>query len=309
LKTSDPTYRPGLRIRKASVAILLLAIAAMTSGPGAPDARAQTQARPLAQQMDHPAAIREMPPQMETRFAASKAVLQPPARAWIEQQARIEGQKPAPDLAAMEAAIRARFGNRQAGAAVSHATAGAAPARGAVPVSGTFQQMGGLGEGDIAEIVFLVMMQASKDAENDLRQIMAEAKAIAAAKQKLRELINPAGREFAAAAASNGKTPASAPCNIPACRALADGAMRLSTMTAQTRHPLRYSVPGQMSYAQAQQELDKMKQDLDSMSELGETESLKLQMAMDRRSKAIEMLSNVMKKMDATSSAIVQNLK
>ncbi len=51
------------------------------------------------------------------------------------------------------------------------------------------------------------------------------------------------------------------------------------------------------------------KKDLDSMSELGETESLRLQMAMDRLSKMMTALSNILKKIDSTSESIVQNLK
>jgi hypothetical protein len=51
------------------------------------------------------------------------------------------------------------------------------------------------------------------------------------------------------------------------------------------------------------------KSDLDSLSELGETESLRLQMAMDRLSKLMTTLSNMLKKMDDTAVGIVQNLK
>ena len=48
---------------------------------------------------------------------------------------------------------------------------------------------------------------------------------------------------------------------------------------------------------------------LDSMSEMGEMESLRLQMAMDRLSKMMSTLSNLLKKISDTSSAITQNLK
>lgn len=48
---------------------------------------------------------------------------------------------------------------------------------------------------------------------------------------------------------------------------------------------------------------------LDSMSEMGETESLRLQMAMDRMSKMMSTLSNLLKKASDTSSSITQNLK
>ena len=60
-------------------------------------------------------------------------------------------------------------------------------------------------------------------------------------------------------------------------------------------------------------ELDKllveMNQKKDNMSEMGEMESLRLQMAMDRLSKMMSTLSNLMKKMSDTQSTITQNLK
>jgi hypothetical protein len=56
-------------------------------------------------------------------------------------------------------------------------------------------------------------------------------------------------------------------------------------------------------------QLRQLQDDLDSMSELGEVESLRLQMAMDRLSKMISTLSNVLKKLSDTSSAVIQNLK
>jgi hypothetical protein len=55
--------------------------------------------------------------------------------------------------------------------------------------------------------------------------------------------------------------------------------------------------------------VDVMKNDLDSMSELGETESLRLQMAMDRLSKMMSTLSNLLKKTSDTANSIVENLK
>lgn len=52
-----------------------------------------------------------------------------------------------------------------------------------------------------------------------------------------------------------------------------------------------------------------MKRDLDSMSEMGETESLRLQMSMDRMSKMMSTLSNLLKKISDTAQSITQNLK
>ena len=55
--------------------------------------------------------------------------------------------------------------------------------------------------------------------------------------------------------------------------------------------------------------VDKMKNDLDSMSEMGEMESLRLQMAMDRLNKMMATLSNILKKISDTSQQITQNIK
>lgn len=53
----------------------------------------------------------------------------------------------------------------------------------------------------------------------------------------------------------------------------------------------------------------KESKDLDALSELSSTESLRLQMAMDRLSKMMSTLSNLLKKISDTASAITQNLK
>ena len=55
--------------------------------------------------------------------------------------------------------------------------------------------------------------------------------------------------------------------------------------------------------------VDKMKTDLNSMNEMGEMESLRLQMAMNRLSKMMSMMSNMLKQMSNTAQAIIQNMK
>ena len=54
---------------------------------------------------------------------------------------------------------------------------------------------------------------------------------------------------------------------------------------------------------------DDLKVKLDGMNEMSEMTSLRLQMTMDRRSKFIETLSNIMKKVGTTMDTITQNLK
>ena len=52
-----------------------------------------------------------------------------------------------------------------------------------------------------------------------------------------------------------------------------------------------------------------MKGRLDEMNEISEMTSRRLQMLMDRRSKFLQTLSNIMKKISSTQDALVQNLK
>lgn len=66
---------------------------------------------------------------------------------------------------------------------------------------------------------------------------------------------------------------------------------------------------GQPSKAELDSQIDQLKNDLDSMSEMGEMESLRLQMAMDRMSKMMSTLSNLLKKISDTSQSITQNIK
>jgi hypothetical protein len=50
-------------------------------------------------------------------------------------------------------------------------------------------------------------------------------------------------------------------------------------------------------------------QQLDGMNEMSEMTSLRLQMTMDRRSKFISTLSQMMKKISTTQDTLVQNMK
>jgi hypothetical protein len=52
-----------------------------------------------------------------------------------------------------------------------------------------------------------------------------------------------------------------------------------------------------------------LKDALDSMNEMSETTSLRLQMTMDRRSKFIETLSNLLRKISIIEQALVKNMK
>jgi hypothetical protein len=69
------------------------------------------------------------------------------------------------------------------------------------------------------------------------------------------------------------------------------------------------SKPSTITPAQLKSIQQNLQSQLDAMNEMSEMTSMRLQMGMDRRSKFVEALSNVMKKIDSTQETIVQNMK
>jgi hypothetical protein len=133
-----------------------------------------------------------------------------------------------------------------------------------------------LAAGDVDILSYLLLMEATRSAKEDLKSIMDSVKSIDAAKARLRQ-----------SPSKHNSAPASA------------------------RRPLQSSTihPFPVPKAELDNQIDKAKSNLDSMSELGERESLRLQMAMDRTSKMMSTLSNLLKKISDTGSSLTQNLK
>lgn len=142
-----------------------------------------------------------------------------------------------------------------------------------------------LAGGDIEALTLLVMTEAAQDAEKDLKAAMAEMKATNEKKAAQREAANKLKREESGIKAT---------------------ARQEYTRPATTNLQVR---PGLVKPQSVDQAVDSTKAKLDSKSELGETESLRLQMSMDRLAKLEATLSNLLKKISETQSNIVNNLK
>ncbi len=159
---------------------------------------------------------------------------------------------------------------------------------------------GNLNDQDIEAIAFLVLMEASKSAQEDLKAIMANVKSINEQKAKLRNAMS---KINSSRTISNVQLD-SFSLVINQAKALQKG---------KNPDTVKLVRPAPVKRIATKKEIDAtvetMKSDLDSMSEMGEMESLRLQMAMDRKSKAMEALSNLLKKISETQNTIIQNLK
>ena len=149
--------------------------------------------------------------------------------------------------------------------------------------------LGGLGNNDIEALAFLVMMEAAKSANEDLKTIMEGVKQINSAKDGLRQTN---ARSKAAAAGLRGGTQSEA------------------VQPRVTQNVARVAIqPVPVPKPQFDARLVAAKANLDSLNDMGEMESLRLQMAMDRMSKFMSTLSNLLKKVSDTGATITQNLK
>ncbi len=125
-----------------------------------------------------------------------------------------------------------------------------------------------LSGGDIEELAFIVMMQATNDMDQDLKNIMDQVKAQDAAKQQLREQMNQVNA-LAANAAKNVSPSPSPAGNLPPTAA-------------------------------------QLKLQYDKLNEMSETTSQRLQTCIDRRSKLVSTISLVMKRIANTSDMLIR---
>lgn len=209
------------------------------------------------------------PPGAEAREVQLMARVGPQTRAWIAEEA-----------------------HKQSGQAEISEQAVTADIRGSTAV------LGNLSNADIEALMFIVMMEAAKSAREDLRSITDGVKAINDAKAKAQPrqtLPNAQQARIAAAGANRESASTFAP--------------QANTKYASVKFARADVTPKPLPKAEFDARLAAARSSLDNVSEMGEIESLRLQMAMDRHSKMMQMLSNLLKKMADTADGIVQNLK
>lgn len=180
----------------------------------------------------------------------------------------------------------------------------------------------GLANMDVSEAAFSVMMMATKDMDDDIRMIMAEIKSMTKAKQRLRELISDLNRWISQTMSerrgSENLELEEVTGRSPGGRFEADShGITYNEPRSDVEGPalvaeneVRYRVgDGEVTVRGLKSLLEDVKAKLDGMNELSEMTSLRLQMTMDRRSKFISTMSNIMKKVSTTQDTLVQNIK
>jgi hypothetical protein len=127
---------------------------------------------------------------------------------------------------------------------------------------------------DVMALLFIVLMESAKSAREDLKAIMEGVKAINKAKQEWRSVLGLAATDAAA-------DDSDASFQVVA-------ALYAGHVTTRVRA---------------------LRRDLEAMTEMGEKESLQMQMAMDRLTRLMSTLSNLLKRLADAASQISRNLK
>jgi Tfp pilus assembly protein PilP len=187
------------------------------------------------------AAPGEIPAEARAREARLLARASPAVKAWVRDEGRRQAKAGVSSEGAVQAAVRARFSS-----------------------------LGALSDGDIMAIAFLVMMEAARSAQEDLKAIMAQVKSANAAKARQRAALQQA--------ADAKPSPYAATSTIAATRPSAAPREALTSGRS-------------------------------AGSDLSQMDQLRLQRAMERHARAVQTLSNILKALADTQSAIISNLK
>jgi len=163
----------------------------------------------------------------------------------------------------------------------------------------------GLSSMDVSEAAFIVMMQATRDMDGDMKAMMEEVKALTSAKQKLRDLFTRLKQDVA----KNAHKKDTDVCTPPACGGYQAIMMEAAPVLKRVRPRTPLVLREPITIGDLRNLAAHLKSSLDGMNEMSEMTSLRLQMTMDRRSKFISTLVSMMKKISSSQDAIIQKMQ
>jgi len=176
----------------------------------------------------------------------------------------------------------------------------------------SYGALSGLGEQDIMALVILVMMEASKSAQEDLKAMLTEVKNNNKEKEKIRALSIQVNKySDGSPGLKMSKT------TLDSFRLLSKTSSNKQMTVAQPRsiqtnqvQKINSNSTKQLATAEELKALQaELKNKEDSLTDMSESGSLRMQMYMDRMSKMNSTISNLMKKISDATGSIIGNLK
>jgi hypothetical protein len=161
-----------------------------------------------------------------------------------------------------------------------------------------------LSEPEIDVLCAFVLFVTLRTTEEDLKGIEGELSGVKRAELELQAGIRATERLVELVFTSE-----SVPVDLPLCDILIPEVQNPDLSDLVREVSMHYDLDPNITIHSLKDLLDDLKGKLDGMNELSEMTSLRLQMTMDRRSKFISTLSQMIKKISTTQDMLVQNLK
>jgi hypothetical protein len=158
---------------------------------------------------------------------------------------------------------------------------------------------------NVTEATFLALVLATRDMEQDIKNMMEEVKTLTSAKQKLQDIAQRVNQD----AIRNASKKDSDVCAPPECGGYQASIMEIVPVLKRVRNRKPLVFPEPANIGQLRKLAEDLKDNLDGMNEMSEMTSMRLQMTMDRHSKFISTLRELMKKISSTQETIRQKIK
>ncbi len=233
--------------------------------------------------------IRPLPPELTQRFEPLHAALNPSASAWVEQQARIEAQRPKPDLNVLRAAIRQRFPRSFA----SQASGVAAAEK----------------NHDVDVVAFLVLTQSAQQTQAQQRYQLQRMQDFNTVSQALSQTLDQLTQQTGQLHPAKGSADDDKPCQTPFCTSLPSRLVSLNRASATLPHPLHLQAPAIPTIAQLRALVSQMESALNTVGDDSQLANADLQNTLQKQQQMIQMLSDIEKLMNDTAMSILANLK
>jgi hypothetical protein len=233
--------------------------------------------------------IHPIPQELLQRYEPLYAALQPSAKTWVDQQVKIELQRPKPDLNALRAAIRQRFPRSFA----SQASGVAAAEK----------------NRDVDVVAFLVLTQSAQQTQAQQRYQLQQIQEFNTVSQALSQTLYQLAQQTGQLHPAKGSADDDKPCQTPFCTSLPSSLASLNRASATLPHPLHLQAPARLTFAQLQALKNQIQNALNSVGDDSQLANVDLQNILQLQQQIIQMLSDISKLMNDTAMSVIRNMK
>jgi hypothetical protein len=232
--------------------------------------------------------LRPVPPELVRRFDPLHAALNPSARAWVDQQAKIEAQRSKPDLNALRAAIRQRFPGSFASQAPGVSVAEK--------------------NRDVDAVAFLVLTESAQQTQAQQKYQLQRIQDFNTISQALSQTLEQLAQQTGQLQPTKGHSDDDKPCQTAFCTSLPSRLVSLNRASATLPHPFHLQAPANMTVTQLKSLINLMESKLDSVGDDAQLANVDLQNTLQKQQQELQMISDIAKQMNDTAMCVIRHI-